>query len=450
MLKKEKYFLIFIFIFSFVLRSLFFICFLNKNKNYLTGDWNDYNSIALQIYENNKISNSFGQEQFLRLPLYPIFLGLNYKLFGPESTKTLWVQIFLASFIPVLIYILAQVIFNNFFVSCLSSLIASVHLGYVFFSGILMSESLFLLLFLLFLILFFKNKFFYSGLTLGFASLFRPVGLYLIIISVIIILFKKINLKLKLNNILKFFISWLLVIFPWLLRNYLLTGLIFLTSFSGQHFYTFTANYIYAQKNNIDYVQAKQELQNIASKEINSLEQNKNRKLYCIEKCKLYEKLTINYILKDPGLFIKHATINIFKTICLPFFTEIYYVNNFNDSWLTPINNIKNIFKKFYIPKSKNIFLLIYMYLDLLLFIFLLFGFLGFIYIIIINKKIFNFLDLFLIYGLFIAITLACGYPRLRLPVEGLVIILASYFFYKIYPKFCHFVLLHKIRDHKN
>ncbi|KKP24433.1 MAG: Conserved membrane protein [candidate division TM6 bacterium GW2011_GWF2_28_16] len=450
MLKKETYFLIFIFIFSFLLRALFFISFLNKDKNYFTGDWNDYNTVALQIYENNKIANSSGEPQFLRLPLYPIFLGLNYKLFGKESPKTLWVQIFLASFIPVLIYILAQLIFNNFFVSCLSSFISSVHLGYIFFSGILMSESLFLILFLLFLILFFKNNFFYSGLTLGLASLVRPVGLYLIILSIFIIFLKKYNLKIKFKNIFKLFISWLLVISPWVLRNYLLTGFIFLTSFSGQHFYTFTANYIYANVNKVDYVKAKQDLQNIASKKIKILENNKNRRLYCIEKCKIYENLSINYILKHPGLFIKHASINILKTMLFPFFTELYYVKDFNDTFACPANNLKEAFSKFYIPKSDNLFLLIYMYLDLLIFLFLFIGFCGFIILIIINNNFLKYLDIFLIYLLFIFITLACGYPRLRLPVEGFIIILASYFYNKIYLKFYHFGVLSNIRDHKN
>ena len=102
-LKREKNFLIVLFLFSFLVRSLVFHCYLGKNKNYWQVDSNTYHNVAVNIAQGKGISAQ-GKPSFYRLPGYSIFLSIFYKIFGVDTKNVLWIQIFLASFIPIFIF----------------------------------------------------------------------------------------------------------------------------------------------------------------------------------------------------------------------------------------------------------------------------------------------------------------------------------------------------------
>ena len=206
--KNNKLFFVYIFFISFFVRAVFFYLFLGKNENYTTCDTAAYNNVALQILKGEGLTNLDGTSHFYRLPIYSIFLAVCYKLFGCDLKKALWLQLFLASFIPILVFFISIILFpKNFLLAKLTSIFSVFNLGLIIFSGFAMTESLFLMFFLLFLILFlpqfelffcsfrlFKSdykKMFLAGIFLGLASLTRPIGHYLIFLSILFLIFSK-------------------------------------------------------------------------------------------------------------------------------------------------------------------------------------------------------------------------------------------------------------------
>ena len=265
-----------------------------------------------------------------------------------------------------------------------------------------------------------------SGLFLSIASLFRPVGHYVIFFSSIMLLFSNFSFSKKLKNILVLFLGWFLIVLIWLLRNFLLTGFLFLHTLPGRHFLNHTTAYVLMDCKDISYSQAKEKLIKKLSQKINIEEKQNGRKLYEIEECILAERISFKYFFKHPFLTIKYGLSHICKTALKPFCEELFFIEEKNG------NKINN----FLFPKmSKNWFRLI-VFLDMFLFLFLLIGFLGFIINSIFNKDFLCvFSKTFPLILLFIVITFAAGFARLRLPVEPLIIILSVSFWMNLINK---------------
>ncbi|MFA5074618.1 MAG: hypothetical protein WC436_00780 [Candidatus Babeliales bacterium] len=451
---SNKKFLIFIFIFSFLLRAAFFYCFLSKNNNcWVCVDSAEYIDISKNIYENKGILKSDGDFNFRRLPGYPIFLSLCYKICNKESINfALYIQILLSCFIPILIFFLTLILFpNNILLAKLAAIFSSINLGFILHSGLILSETLFILFFLLFLIFFYKyleffcdknnfKKIFLAGLFLGITSLIRPTGLYLLILSILILfLCANINFVNKLKNIFLFFISWLIPVLPWLLRNYLLTGFIFLHTLPGIHFLIYTAAFIDSDINKCEYFESKQKLLNkwqeliIKNKAENS----------DIKSCILAENLASEYIKKHPLSFIKHSCFQVLKTIfglnsATLLFIDSKKLPNYNSG-----TSIFDKIKRFLIPNLSNKIFLIFIYLEIIIYFFILFGFILFLFNYLISFNLIKYAFLFKTVSfiiLFLFLTLAYGVARLRLPVEPLIIILSFYYWlnkFKIRKLYC-------------
>ncbi|MBD3273083.1 hypothetical protein GF385_01905, partial [Candidatus Dependentiae bacterium] len=156
--KKNKKFLILIFCLSLVLNFLFFHFFLKQNKDYWRGDTPWYDEIAVQIANGNGIKTFDGIDSYYRVPGYSIFLAACYKIFNFDKISAILIQIILSAFIPILIFFLSICLFpSNLLLAKLSSFLFCFNFGNWLYSGVLMSESIFLLLFLIFLILFLKG-----------------------------------------------------------------------------------------------------------------------------------------------------------------------------------------------------------------------------------------------------------------------------------------------------
>jgi 4-amino-4-deoxy-L-arabinose transferase-like glycosyltransferase len=430
-----KIFLIFLFCFSFLIRALVFGFFLSKNRNYWNYDTKDYHSVATQIVDGNGVTNLNGTPFFYRVPGYSFFLAACYKLFGVDLKTSLWVQIFFASFIPLLVFWLSLVLFSgNILLAKICGLYSAVHLGFVLFSGLAMTESFFLLFFLLYFILLIKKQslfqLFLSGTFLGIASLLRPVGQYFIVLSILFLLFSSFNFWQNLKKIFLLFIGWLVIVGGWLLRNYLLTGYIFFLTLSGPHFFKHSAVRLATEIYNCSYTKASEKLSGELNELIIDKKQELNRDLHEIEECILAEKLSINYLKKDPFIGFKHCLTNMFKTCFSLYSAEILYIDSGGSlpsyekerSWWS-------IFKRFLLPKVTNKFLIPLIYLEIILFLFILIGFFGFIFNSFFRKENFYLLlKLFPFLGLFIFLSLACGFARLRLPIEPILIILSFKF----------------------
>ncbi|MFA5074615.1 MAG: hypothetical protein WC436_00765 [Candidatus Babeliales bacterium] len=481
-LKNNKKFLIFIFIFSFFIRATIFYCFLSKNNNYWNYDSGVYHNVAVQISQGNGIANSPGTPNFLRVPGYSLFLASCYKIFdflpktlfeennntftlslsnGYERViyKTLWIQVFIASFIPILIFFLSLVLIPNILVAKIAAIISAIHIGFVLFSGLLMTETLFIFFLLLFFIFFLKNfniyfckkiinpnylQFFLSGIFLGLASLFRPVGQQLIIISILLLLCSNFAFLNKLKVSFSLFSGWLLIVFWWLLRNYLLTSFIFFHTLSGIHFFKHMAARVYAESKNISYIDSLNKL-NIKFDKYKKLNLDDNFKLLSknfknldlsdINNCKLLEKFSIEICKKNLFLTCKLAFINMFKTCFSLYSAELMFI--YSGGNLPDYSNnrgIKNIFLRFLKPNISNNFIKIVIYLEIFLFFILLLGFCIFILKSFFIKDYFCLLyKLFPIIFLFIFVSLGCGFARLRLPIESFLIILSVNIWFEIF-----------------
>lgn len=158
-MKKLHLFLV-LFAAAFFVRALIFSGYLSQENRYWQVDSQTYLSLAKQLTLHDEFSSPDGRPDAYRVPGYPLFLSVIFKIFGVNHSIALWIQIFLSSFIPFLVYLLALVLFpRRRFVALSAASITILHIGYVSYSGFLMSESLFIIFFLLFLIPFFRAVF---------------------------------------------------------------------------------------------------------------------------------------------------------------------------------------------------------------------------------------------------------------------------------------------------
>ncbi len=242
--QKDRNFLFFIFIFSFLLRLIYLLEIKDNPHFYnLTLDPLYHDSWARQIASGDWI----GKEVFFRAPFYPYFLAVLYKIFGPHLFLIRLIQHVIGSFSVVLIFILARKIFDRK-VAVLSSLIASTYWIFIYYEAELLLDF-WLVLWSLLLIWFLlkaheslkSGTWFLSGTLLGLFAITRPnILLFLpfLLIWIIIVLRKRLPyLKISL------FCGWVLsgtalAILPVTLRNYLVAGdPVLIASQGGINFY---------------------------------------------------------------------------------------------------------------------------------------------------------------------------------------------------------------------
>ena len=89
--------IIIIIILSFSIRFIFLFSFYNQFLNIV--DEQHYNKLAISLLERGEFGWAPGHLTAIRPPLYPAFLALVYKIFGPENYNAVRVmQIFLSNF----------------------------------------------------------------------------------------------------------------------------------------------------------------------------------------------------------------------------------------------------------------------------------------------------------------------------------------------------------------
>lgn len=154
--RRHRKFMIALWLVSCAIRSAVFFCYLGENNNYWQVDSSTYHKIGVEVSKGKGVSLPDGRPNFYRVPGYSLFLSLCYSVFGVHKKAALWVQIILASFIPVLVFMFALFLFpRKVAVAYMASIAAALHLGLVLYAGFFMTESLFLLLLLVSLLSFF-------------------------------------------------------------------------------------------------------------------------------------------------------------------------------------------------------------------------------------------------------------------------------------------------------
>lgn len=241
-IRTIPYLLFIIILLAFIIRMAFFISLqpwvndVVNNSILVFGDASEYHRLALSVL-NNKSFEDFGA---LRTPGYPVFVALIYGISSGSVWFVLLMQILLSLGSVFLVYKISLTIFSRK-IALLSAFLFTIDLHQVFYSVALMSETLFVFLFLASIYYLCKgikknslSSICLSAFILGIATLVRPIS-YLFPFIAVIIIFGLGNLKLKMRMAYSLFFSviFMVSISPWLLHNYSNFGEAKLSSASG-------------------------------------------------------------------------------------------------------------------------------------------------------------------------------------------------------------------------
>lgn len=273
---------------AFLLRAFVFYSYLSTGERYKQADSLDYHSAALTLKYGFGMSRpDTGEPQFWRTPGYPIYLLPFYKMFKQSGFQfsdaqtaqkaSIWVQIFLSSFIPIILFYLALYLTSSFLIAFITAWISVFHLGLVLTSGYLLTEGIGLIPFYLFLYYFYRSfrpifqqngktlwwprQIVMAALMLAVYTWIRPMGNYIALAAILILLlFAQDNLKQKAKKAALFLIIFYTLLSPWYIRNYRLTGQWFFCPMFGAYLNSFCAPRIVSALNNIDLLESWKQL----------------------------------------------------------------------------------------------------------------------------------------------------------------------------------------------
>ncbi len=440
-IKKNYWFLLLSTLIALCIRVLWFASYTQHENYRITIDSGQYQEVALQVAQKNQLTKQDGSPNFFRLPAYPLFLGTFYKIFGHKPQKTLCIQVILSTFVIPLIFALSHTLSPNILVvSKIATLAAALHPGFILFSGMQSTETLFLLFFLLFLIFFFQgiknNRLSYfciAGLSLAVASLFRAFGHFVLILSLILLFLlfaQKILRRLSAASILTS--SWLALFGLWLARNYILTGFIFVHTLTGQHFLRYNAVHILMDVKKTSWQEPHAELFALRDTLAKQQETRMGRKLLEIERDNIALKIAQGVIKKHPYLALKHASKNVLRTIFSLHSLKLFQLPS--ETIFTAQTSFWFKLKKYLSCLKTYPFIILFLLWDMLFSFLLFLGIIFFVFFSFKNKNLWKiWLATFPFITLLLGITLSYGEARLRFPAEPFLIILASYGLYQAY-----------------
>lgn len=425
-----------LFILALLSYTLFFFVFLSDNPCLLMYDAGHYHDGAIALLQRFSYLRADGTPLFYRLPGYPVFLALLYGLTKIHFLFVLLCQIVLASTLPLLIYAVVSPLTHDKSLASWAVGMAIIAPAYMIFAGLLMSEILFTFLFLSFFWVFVKamdsplkkRLFVAAGLFLGALSLVRPIGhLLLLPLILFMLFFLPLNFKQKTVRLTLLGAGWGVMVMPWLMRNFLLTGYLFFHTLPGPHFVNHVASRVEAGSKGISYERAKQLVQARVREQVAHLEVKKERELYEIEKVKIEEQETIRTVWQHPLTFIKLALLNIFKTSCGLYSSELLVIDAAGKLPPYDDTSLWGRMQRYLVPKVQHIPIIGVIWLEIVLL------FLSLIGLLLAIKQhgvaLFGAKGIFVLGLLFFfsGISFACGYARLRIGVEIFYIVAAAY-----------------------
>lgn len=237
---------------AFLLRMAILPLFWHQPLNIV--DEQHYSRLAISILTRGEFAHFPGKPTAIRPPLYPVFLAGIYKIFGPKNYDAVRIiQIFLALLSGCVVYSLTKKFFEKENVALLACAIFLFYPSLLFFNYLILTETLFIFLFLLalwglsltifnlsletsakyqqnkFQIKDFRKRIYKSylipaGIFWGLASLTRSI-LYPFIPAVSLFLFwitprRRQGLLVSLL----FLLTAILTLSPWMVRNYRIFG----------------------------------------------------------------------------------------------------------------------------------------------------------------------------------------------------------------------------------
>lgn len=157
----------------------------------------------------------------LHTPLYPFFLAVLFFLKSSPFVIVL-VQYFLYAVTVILVKRIGEQVFNSARVGWGAAILMVLEPMTMYWSGLLMSDTFFLFLFILSMYLFLRERPMTAGFVGGLAILTREIGLYLLMPWIMFLVYKKYKDSGNLSIIRPYIISCLIMAMlfvPWIVRN---------------------------------------------------------------------------------------------------------------------------------------------------------------------------------------------------------------------------------------
>jgi hypothetical protein len=324
-----------------------------------------------------------------------------------------------------------------------AALITCIHPGFITYAGMVATETMFLVFLLIFFILFLPHlmsplfniytkaitsRLFFAGIALGITALIRPGGHYLVILSCVMLLaFSHGSYFVRCKKCVWMFGGWLIVVAPWLLRNFIVTGALLFHSLPGLHFLQYSAAYIIMERDNCSYGDARPYLMKQLDSALQQCKVQVQRPLNDYEKCCCAQQLAMNYITQYPWYFLKTAVIQMAKTCCSLYAAQPLMTDA--DHWptYTRTTSLWVKAKRFLFPEVAHRCLIPFIYYEIFFSLFLLIGLLACLLCMWTKQAVKSIALRVAPYViLFVGITLAYGCARLRMPNEPFIIIFSS------------------------
>lgn len=266
-MRKDVGFLFLIFVFYVVVRlAPFFFIFDNTSRFFLLDSY-EYSLLGVNIEQHGYYTPGGGEPGLRRSPGYPAYLATVYKFFGVKPAVALFLQIILSGFIPVFLYLNAELLFSKK-VARIASVVSIFEPVSIIYANILLSETLFVIVLLISTYFFIKSMrhkntsaFVISAITSGMAVYIRPVALYLpfayafIYITLSSMSFRD-RIKYALGSI--FIVG--LVVSPWIARNYIVDQYRGFCSIQDVNLYYYRAAGILSDKEHLPLKQVQDRL----------------------------------------------------------------------------------------------------------------------------------------------------------------------------------------------
>ncbi|NWF98816.1 MAG: glycosyltransferase family 39 protein [Nitrospirae bacterium] len=209
-----------IFVFSLIVRMLFFPLIYNNPQKLLEPDSFGYIKLA------ESLITSFEFHSIFRTPGYPVFIALIFSLAGKSLQAIVLMQCILDSITSIFVVLICLRITNNRAYSLIAGFLYLINLFSIYYSYMILTETLFTFVFVVaiyYLILFIQSNNFkmliLSSFLLGMSVLIRPAAQYLPIILTIFFFLLDIPLRKILVNIIILLSIFYFILMPWYLRN---------------------------------------------------------------------------------------------------------------------------------------------------------------------------------------------------------------------------------------
>ena len=313
----------------------------HKERMFTMLDSYEYDGMAMSLVENGRFYQSEPAFYFpsryrtplfevrtptdaFRTPVYPLFLAGIYSVFGHKPNVAIIFQLILSSLTCILVYYIGEVFIRRG-VGFIAGLLLALDFPTAIYGNLIMTDMLFTFLFLAsiyFILKFFREgkrkHLIYSAILLGAAALCRQVILYFAFVMVLsfIVVYRRSIVKGLLNYCI-YILIFLAAVSPWAIRNYIVYDSLSLSISKGSNLFFYNAAYLEARKrggyDNLEIIRREmQEETNeiFAERDITSP----------FEKSKLYQKLAVERILADAGLYAKMHLIGALKIFATPTF----------------------------------------------------------------------------------------------------------------------------------